>query len=116
MELPQQNVFQYFVGDTKVMSLRGLYLDNLEPLDLTDCTEIAVKLPNSDGSFTQLKLSLAQVSITSPAVLGGFQATLTASDYPLPNVGEFQSFLVTFTILSKPITIEYVNVLSIFQN
>jgi hypothetical protein len=97
------------------MNIFAVYQRTLKPLDLTNCTEIVVNLPNADGSFSQLKLSLAQVAITSPAVLGSFTAGLNATNYPSPNIGEFQNIDVTFTISGAPITVRFQGALSVFQ-
>lgn len=108
-------VFEIFLGDAKTLSLRAVNTATLIPLDLTSCTEISVALPNADGSFTALLLSLSEVSITSPAVLGQFQAPITSVVSALLNPGELQFFDVTFTISGLPQTIRYANALSVFS-
>lgn len=109
------SVFKYFVGDTKAMSMSVFYENTLIPLDLTLCSEIVVNLPNNDGIFVQLKKSLGQVSITAPAVLGQFIATLTETLWPIPNVGPLQSLFVTFTISGAPLTVEFAKGLTVLE-
>jgi hypothetical protein len=91
-------VFTIFLGDSKTLSLKAVYAGSLTPLDLTACTEIVISLPNLDGSFTELKLSLAQVVITSPEVLGTFSALINSENSSLLNTGVLQNLDVTFTI------------------
>ena len=58
--LVNPQVFTIFLGDAKSMLLR---LDNDTcctpggPVDLTECSQIVVNLPNADGSYTALDLS-----------------------------------------------------------
>ena len=111
----QSSPFVYYVGDTTTMNLKVLFQNTLTPLDLTSCTEIVINLPNADGSQTQLKLSLSQVTITSPSVLGQFSTVLNATLYPSPNVGELQDIFVTFTISGAPQTVLYPQALSVFE-
>ncbi len=106
--------FTIYTGDAKTMSLRVASSTGL-PVDLSSCTEIIISLPNADGTFTQLKFSMAQVLITSPAVLGQFTASITSLVSALLNVGELQSFNVTFTVGSQVFTVPYVNALSVFE-
>ncbi len=109
------NIFSIFTGDAKTMSLRALYQESGQPLDLTAATEIIVRLPNADGTTLLLKLTLGAVSITSPAVLGNFTALITALQSALLNIGEGQSFDVTFTISGNPFTVRYYAALSVFE-
>lgn len=111
----QMPVFSIYLGDNKTMSLAAIYDNFGGPLDLTACTEIVISLPNDDGSFLQLKLSLAQVTITSPAVLGKFTAAISSMESDLLNVGELQTFNVTFTISGQTFTVPYINALSVFE-
>jgi len=87
------------------------------PIDLSSCTEIVVNLPNQDGTVSQLKLSLSQVAITSPAVLGQFSVPISSVLSALLNVGEFQPVDVTFTFTSPPqvFTVRFENALSVFE-
>lgn len=109
------NVFSIFTGDAKTMSLRALYQETGQPVDLTAASEIVVNLPNADGSFLQLKLSLSAVTVTSPAVLGNFTAVISAVQSALLNIGELQNFDVTFTISGNPFTVRYYGSLSVFE-
>jgi hypothetical protein len=112
------NVFEIFQGDSKAMNLKAVYAETFTPLDLTSCTEIVVSLPNADGTTSQLRLSLAQVAISSPAVLGSFVVSASAigSVSQLLNVGELQTFYVAFTISGLVTTIPYVNALSVLAS
>ncbi len=114
MTCPTPNVFTIFTGDKKTMSLRVALASGL-PLDLTACTEIAVYLPNADGSTLLLRLTAAQIVITSPAILGQFTALITSVQSALLNIGELQDFDVTFTISSNPVTVRYYGALSVFE-
>lgn len=108
-------VFSIFLGDAKTMNLSALYDNFGGPLDLTSCTEIVISLPNQDSSFLQLKLSLSQVTIQSPGVLGKFSAQISSMESALLNVGALQSFNVTFTISGNVMTVPYVESLSVFE-
>lgn len=108
-------VFSIFLGDAKTLNLAAI-LDNFGgPLDLTACTEIVVNLPKADGSFLVLKLSASQVIVATPTVLGRYSAAITALQSALLNVGELQTFNVTFTIGSQVFTVPYINSLSVFE-
>lgn len=110
------NVFTIFLGDAKTIYLKVANGGcNSDPLDLTSCTEIVINLPNADGTFLQLKLSLAQVTITSPAVLGKFSAPITSVQSALFNTGEFQNIDVTFTISGQVFTVPFIQALSVFE-
>lgn len=108
------NPFVIFTGDAKTLPLRIAYSTGL-PVDLTSCTEIVVNLPNADGTFTQLKLSLSQVAITSPALLGQFTTPISAVKSALLNIGELQNVDVTFTISGSPFTVRFYQALSVFE-
>lgn len=110
-----KNVFTIFTGDDKTMKLKGVYAESGDPLDLTDCTEIDVALQKADGTFLHLLKSDDKVVITSPALLGKFEAAIASDESALLQVGELQSFDVTFTIASKVFTVRYVESLSVFQ-
>ena len=112
---PSFPVFEVFLGDVKPLPLKALYQTTLGPLDLTDCSEIVVNLPNADGTFLQLKLSLDQVTITSPSVLGQFVANFTSIQSALFMVGTYQNIDVTFTISGAPQTVRFMNCFSVFQ-
>lgn len=108
--------FMIFTGDDKTMFLRALNAGcNSDPLDLTSCTEIDIALPNSDGTFSHRKLSLSQVVITSPAILGKFSAAIPGSVSAVLNIGEFQNVDVTFTIASNVFTVRFYQALSVFE-
>lgn len=107
--------FEIFLGDDKTQSLKALYDCTFTPVDLTNCTEINVQLPLALGGFTQLKLSLAQVVISSPANLGEYAVNIIPSISNLLNVGVLQDFYVTFTIGGKPFTLRYFQGVSIFE-
>lgn len=86
-----------------------------DPLDLTSATEISVALPLFDGSFSLRLLSLNQVTITSPALLGKFSVPIPTMISSQLLVGEFQSFDVTFTIASQVFTVRFEKALSVFE-
>lgn len=109
------NVFTLYLGDVKTLNLKALFASNLSPLNLTDCTEIDIALPNSDGTLTHRLLTLGQVVIESPAILGGFHTAISSLISSALNVGELQSFCVTFTIAGEVITVPYLQALSVFQ-
>lgn len=108
-------VFSIYLGDAKTLNLAAIYSNFGGPLDLTACTEIVITLPNADGSFLLLKLSLDEVTISTPTVLGLFSAPISSMNSLLLNVGELQSFTVTFTISGQVFTVPYVNALSVFE-
>ena len=108
--------FTIFLGDDKTMYLKAVNSGcNSDPLDLTSCTEIDIILPNADGTFTHRLLSLAQVAITSPAILGKFSAEIGSLISALLNVGEYQNFDVVFTIAGKVFAVRYYQGLSVFE-
>ena len=82
------------------------------PLDLTNCTEIDIALPNADGTFTHL---VNGVNITSPSVLGLFSVLIDEETSALLNVGVNQTFNVTFTINEEVFTVPYTGALSVYQ-
>lgn len=118
MNCPQSPVFSIFTGDAKPMNLRVAYASG-DPVDLGSCTEIVVNLPNADGTFTQLTLTAAKVTITSPAILGNFSAVIDATSSGKLAIGEGQSIDVTFTIPGNvdlnPGTVRYYGALSVFE-
>lgn len=107
--------FVIFTGDQKPMNLKAIYAESLNPLDLTNCTEIAIRMPLASGSFQTLLLSDDEVEIVSPAVLGKFTAFIETALSDLLNVGEFQSIDVTFTIDDDVTTVRYVQALTVLQ-
>ncbi len=110
------NPFKIFRGDAKTLYMKALNSGcNTDPLDLTSCTEIDVSLPDADGTFKHLKLSLAEVVITSPAILGKFNAPISSLVSALLNPGELQNIDVIFTIAGKPFTVRYFQALSVFD-
>ena len=100
-------MFTIFQGDQKTMSLKAVYAETGDPLDLTSCSAIVVSLPNADGSVLALTLASSAVAIQSPANLGKFTALITSAQSALLNVGELQNFDVTFTIGGNPFTVRY---------
>lgn len=108
--------FTIYQGDAKTMLLKALQeFPAGDPLDLTSCTEIIVSLPKADGTILLRKLSLAEVVVTSPAVLGKFSVAISAINSALLNVGQLQTFDVTFTISGVVFTVPYFNALSVFE-
>lgn len=115
MSCPQPaGPFSIFTGDAKTLPLRIAYASGL-PVDITSASEIVVNLPNADGSFTQLKLSLTQVAIVSPGTLGQITAPISAIKSALLNIGELQDIDVTFTIGGNPFTVRFYGALSVFE-
>jgi hypothetical protein len=108
-------VFSIFQGDAKTLSLKIMYADSYDPVDLTNCTQIVVNLLNEDGTVTALELTNNQISITSPPVLGKFQAPISSEVSALLNLGEFQNIYVTFTIGSQVFTVPYLKQFSVFE-
>lgn len=113
---PCAQVFTIFTGDSKPLNAKAVYASNGDPLDLTSCTELVVTLPNADGSYLSLKLSLSEVSITGNPILGKFSAPLSSNQSSALQPGELQSFDVAFTIGSEIFTVQYVNSLSVFES
>lgn len=111
------NIFSIFLGNAKTIYLKLIKDDccGNGPVDLTNCTEIVVALPNADGSFTNLKLSSSQVSIASPKVLGAFSAPISAVNSALLNVGEQQNLDVTFTIGVEVFTVRYAQCFTVLE-
>ena len=112
---PTSPVFTIFKGDAKTLPLKAIYAEGFSPLDLTSCTEIAIALPNQDGTFTTLLLSTSQVAITSPAVLGQFTALISSINSLLLNSGELQNLDVTFTISAEVFTVRYYACFSVYE-
>jgi hypothetical protein len=90
--------FEIFVGQDKTMPMRVAYQQTGLPLDLTECTQISVALPNNTGTFTNLTLTGDQVTITSPASYGQFSVNITNEISSTLNVGIDQNVDVSFTI------------------
>lgn len=112
----EQNVFTIFTGDAKTLPLKAVTGSCFgDPLSLADCSEIDVALPNADGTFTHLKKSEDDVTITSPAVLGKFTAVISSEVSAVLNPGVEQSIDVTFTIASKEMTVRFLNCFSVFE-
>lgn len=109
-------VFSISLGNIKTMYLKAI-LDNCngDPLDLTSCTEIDVVLPNADGTLAHFLLSLSEVVVTAPAVIGKFSVPIGSVKSALLNLGEFQDFDVTFTIAGVKFTVRYTRALSVFE-
>lgn len=109
-------VFEIFTGEDKTMSMKVAYEDTSNPLDLSSCTEIVVSLPAKTGQRLLLKLSLNQVAITSPGVLGNFTATISAVNSALLNVGVGQDVVVYFTIGGLVTIVRYFQVLTVLES
>ncbi len=111
------NTFVIFLGDDKTLYMKAINASctNTDPLDLTDCTEIVVRLPYADGSIKELKLSEEEVEIQLPVVLGKFFADIESDVSELLNPGELQDVDVTFTIASKEFTVRFPQALSVFE-
>lgn len=107
--------FEIFTNEDKTMSMRAAYKNTGLPLDLTSCTEIEVQLPNADGSFTNLLLSLTQVSIISPPVLGQISVPIPKAKAALLNVAVLQNVDVVFTISGLNTTVRFMQALSVFE-
>lgn len=108
--------FTIFLGDNKTMYLKAVNVGcNSDPLDLTDCTEIDIALPNADGTFTHRLLSDDEVVISSPALLGKFYTNIPTDISEDLNPGELQDVDVTFTIAGKEFTVRFFQALSVFQ-
>lgn len=112
-----QSTFTIFTGDAKTMFLKLIEggCGNGDPLDLTSCTEIDVALPLSDGSFAHRLLSLMQVEITSPAILGKFSVPIPSATSEIMMPGELQYVDVTYTIGGLPKTVRFPQSLSVFE-
>lgn len=108
-------LFTIFNGDDGVMYMKVIYAENGDPVDLTNCTEIDVALQKADGTTAHLLLTESDVSIATPKILGKFSAVVDSEVSLLLNPGVLQSFDVTFTILSKKMTIRYFNALSVLE-
>lgn len=112
----QQVPFTIFTGDDKTMPLKVVQGSCTGgPLDLTTCTEINVALPNADGTFSHRLLTLGQVAIVSPALLGKFTCAIPSIVSALLQPGEAQSIDVTFTISARPFTVRFYQALSVFE-
>lgn len=111
----EQNVFTIFTGDDKTINLKANYEESGDPLDLTSCTEINIALPLSSGLFSHRLLSLGQVTITTPTLLGKFSCPIPNAISTALNVGELQNIDVTFTIAAKSFTVRFFQALSVFE-
>lgn len=111
-----KNSFNIFQGDAKTIYLlaQNAHYNN-QPVDLTDCDEIDIVLPNADGTLTHLKLSDEDVDITQPPVLGAFSSPISEAVSALLNIGEFQNIDVTFTIAANVFTVRFYGALSVFE-
>lgn len=110
------NVFEIFTFDEKTLYLKAVNVGcNSGPLDLSECTEIIIRLPLADGSFQSLALSSDQVAIITPAVLGKFSALIVEEVSGLLNPGLLQNFDVIFTIGAETFTVAYQGALSVFE-
>lgn len=108
--------FSIYQGDAKTMELKAIQDSATgDPLDLTDVDEIVINLLKADGTILQLKLSDDEVVVADPPVLGKFSAAISAEDSALLNVGELQTFDVTFTFGEDIFTIPYLAALSVFE-
>lgn len=109
----KQGVFSIFLGDNRTMFLTALNKNG--PLDLTNCTEIDVAIPNQDGTIAHFLLTTGGVVITQPPVLGKLGVIISSVASALFQVGEFQTFDVTFTISSVIFTVRFSQALSVFE-
>lgn len=110
----QPKVFEITKGNSKLLKMKAIYSGSFDPLDLTDCTEIDIALPNQDGTFTHLLLSEDQVEIVGNPLLGKFQAQVTTEVSEVLNEGSLQDINVTFTINDEPDTLKYPKSLTVF--
>jgi hypothetical protein len=110
------NIFEIFTGQDKDMSMRVVSQPGNLPLDLTDCTEIDVAIPNADGTFTNLLLSMSQVSITSPPIAGQFVVTITNEESILFNVGLRQNIDVALTISGLITIVRFFQAFSVLES
>lgn len=106
--------FVIFTGQDKTLSMKVIDTQGT-PLDLTDCTEIKIALPNADGTFTNLLLSMSEVAITTPAILGAFTAPITSIVSALLNVGEIQNIDVAFTISGLITVVRFFQSLTVLE-
>lgn len=112
---PSQSVFKIFQGDAKTVYFKAVNAGcSSDPLDLSECTEIAIVLVNSDGTVTTLLLSDDEVTISNPSVLGKFFAHISEEVSALLNVGEFQNVDITFTIAGEVFTVPFIQALSVY--
>ena len=112
----EQVSFTIFTGDDKTMPLKVVQGSCTGgPLDLTSCTEIDVALPNANGTFSHRLLSLGEVAIVSPALLGRFTCLITSAISALLNPGQAQDVDVTFTIAAREFTVRFYAALSVFE-
>lgn len=121
------NVFSIFLGDAKTLVVKATQphcacdqvtngVPNYDPIDLTDVTNIAISLPNADGSYTVLTLADSQVSVVGSPLLGTFQAPISSAASALLMTGLFQSIDVTFTFSGSNIfTVNFPQVLSVME-
>lgn len=107
--------FTIFTGNSKTLNLKAVYAVTDDPLDLTDCTDIDIALPNADGSFKHLTLDDDEVQIVGNPILGKFSALIDSDTSAALQPGEFQNFDVTFTIASAVFTVRYSQSLSVFE-
>jgi hypothetical protein len=113
---PTPNTFKIFRGDEKTISLLVFDTDNNGlPVDLSSATEIDLALPNADGTVKHLLLSTGDVSLTVPAILGGFSALITDVVSTLLNVGEYQNLDATITLPNEVFTVRFQGGLSVFE-
>jgi hypothetical protein len=112
-----KRVFSIYTGDEKTLSLKAIYQESGDPLDLTSCTEIIVQLPLADGTFTALPLAGEDsvVEILSPAALGKFNVLIESEVSELLLVGELMNFDVVFTISGVVFTVKYSGCLTVLQ-
>lgn len=111
--LPSFPIFQGDIATVELKVAPSLIVN--DPMDITDATEIVVNLLKSDGTILQLKLSTGGVVAIVEGILGKFSVLISVINSALLNVGEFQTFDVTFTIDSVVTTIPFIGALSVFQ-
>lgn len=115
MDCEGSNIFKIFTGNSAVLKINFVAAGTYTPLDLTDCTEIDVALPNADGSFAHLLLSDDDVVIVGEPILGKISAEITAEVSALLLPGELQNLYVTFTIAGTVKTVKMPQ-LSVYEN
>ena len=99
-------VFEIFQGDAKIFPFKAVYAGSFQPLDLTNCVNIAAMFPLAAGGFTNLLLNAGQVSVVGNPILGLGQAPITSLVSPTLQVGTLQDVFAMFTIASgTPINI-----------
>lgn len=95
---PSAQVFEIFQGDAKTLPLQSIYDRTFQPLDLTNCLQIVVRLPLAVGGFAELTLLAQQVAIVSPNVLGQIAVPIPSALSETLNPGTFQDVFAQYLI------------------